>query len=493
MTTESQKIAKYVPKRKLRAIGSYYSVYEATQVGLNRAVELRVLNTKFQADSPELARFQLEFSTLATVDHPNIIRVLDLGVLADHVFYVTDLRDAKSFQELLDKGHPFTVEDVLMYGRALSNAIGHLHRRNILHRDLSASTVYLDQETNVPYIAEFSLIRNQNVQSLTQRGIPTLRMLARTPEALSGLVYDQRTDVYLLGVLLYRLLTGQEPTVARPGSQIDAGIRPRSVNPKIPTEVDQLVSTALKRNPEERFQSAEAFTAEIEKVAEKLDLKAALSEIAEATMTGLKVRLPPRQTPDMKSSRGLSIEPSRSSSSDLEAKKGSSGDVSIAPTKIRLRRTGPSIKVDPVLWIRAHKEYLYLAGAPVLLLVVLSVLIIARPEQSIEGPGTTTHSPGSHRTTGTAQRSSVEPLPARDYGPDVKKVSQAIKAMPTNKENFHQRWYLLDNWIKQLTAAQKAPPFTQSDLVSVRINFYRDEQEACTKLDILYEKASSVL
>src|SRR5439155_5992394 len=123
-------------------------------------VELRVLNCKLKAGSPELARFQHEFSTLGNLDHPNIIRVLDLGVMADHVFYVTDLRNAKPFLELMDKGREFTFDEAITICRQVLAAVGHLHRKRVVHRDLSSSTIFLDLDNNIPYIAEFSLVKN---------------------------------------------------------------------------------------------------------------------------------------------------------------------------------------------------------------------------------------------------------------------------------------------------------------------------------------------
>jgi serine/threonine protein kinase len=493
--------AKYVPKRKIRAVGSYYSVYEATQVGLDRPVELRVLNCKPQRGSPELARFQHEFSTLANLDHPGLIRVLDLGVMADHVFYVTDLRNARSYQELLDKGRTFAVEESIAAVRAVVSALGHLHRRNVLHRDLSASTVYMDLETGNTYIAEFSLVKNLNVQGLTMRGIPTLKLLGRTPEALAGAPYDHRTDLYQAGAFLYRLLTQAEPPTARPidspAAPAGEGFHPRAINPRVPPDLDLLVVKALAQRPEDRHQSAEDLVADLDRIAEKLEVKSMLTEIVETTMTDLRVVRPPPPkkgggdtTVEMKRSDLLGLEgaPSPARASPAET------TVILTPAAARARAAGGSPAgagtIDPLMWLRAHREYAYLAAGPAAVLLLVALLFaLHTPEDETGTPGGQT---GSGRSAGGG-RGRTAPVAAvaeaRDYGPDVKKVAAATSRSPSSKENFHHRWYLLDNWVKQMASQQKTLPFSAGELVSVRISFYRDEGEACQKLDGLYEKA----
>lgn len=479
---------KYVPKRKIRAVGSYYSVYEATQVGLDRPVELRVLNCKLKAGSPELARFQHEFATLGSLDHPNIIRVLDLGVMADHVFYVTDLRNAKSFQELMDKGREFQFDEAIAVVRQVLGAIAHLHRKKVVHRDISSATVYLDQDNNIPYIAEFSVMKNQNVQgpSLTQRGIPTLKTLAKTPEAIKALPYDQRTDLYHAGGFLYRLLTNQEPPLsfAGPGEIADM-CHPRSVNPRVPAELDAVVVKALRASPDDRFQTAEEFQNELDRVSDKLELKTMLSEMVETTLTDNQMVRPIAKKNDK---AVQTLEMSRQEISNIREK-----DKGATTTMVMDRASVPSRKgkkeqvekpFDATEWIRERKEYLYLMGGPCVVVLVISVLMSLHDDSNM---------PGVKAAEAKKKRQEQLKAEAHDYEPDVRKACEMIKGSPCTKDNFHQRWYLLDNWIKQLASDQKKTPFSAADLVSIRINFYRDEGEAAGKLDGLFEKAHKFL
>lgn len=484
---------KYIPKRKIRAVGAYYSVYEATQVGLDRPVELRVLNCKLKAGSPELARFQHEFSTLANLDHPNIIRVLDLGVMADHVFYVTDLRNARSFQELMDKGREFTFEESIAIVRQVLAAVGHLHRKKVVHRDLSSSTVYLDQGNDIPYIAEFSLVKNQAVQgpSLTQRGIPTLKALAKTPEAIKCLPYDARTDLYHAGGFLYRLLTNQEPPLSFAGAgEIADMCHPRSVNPRIPVELDGIVVKALRANPQERYQTAEEFQVDLDRVSDKLELKTMLSEMVETTLTDHQIV---RAIPKKKEPQAVqTLEMHRDQFAALGINKAGSAPSGGATSTLVMQRQPASKKGQPVVdrafdfseWIRDHKEYLYLMGPPCVVVLIVAVLFSLHDDSTL---------PGAAKAAEKKKKQERAIAEQRDYEPDVRKLCELIRGSPSSKENFHQRWYLLDNWIKQLGTMQAPAPFSAADLVSTRINFYRDESEAAGRLDGLYEKAYKFL
>jgi len=401
---------------------------------------------------------------------------------------VTDLRNAKSFLELMDKGREFAAEEAIAIVQQILAAVGHLHRRKIVHRDLSSSTVYLDAETSIPYIAEFSLVKNQNVQgpSLTQRGIPTLKTLAKTPEAIKELPYDTRTDLYHVGGFLYRLLTNQEPPLsfAGPGEIADM-CHPRSVNPRIPPDLDAVVVKSLRASPDDRYQAAEEFVADLVKVADKLELKSMLSEMVETTLTDNQVlKAPPK--------KGAAIQTLELKREDFQAMAAAAKEKNAATGTLVMDRAALGAQsrkgkaqaepkaFEPMGWVREHKEYFYLMGGPLVVVLVISVLMSFHDDSTM---------PGQKAVEQKKKRAAMLAAETRDYGPDVKKVCETIKFSPTTKENFHQRWYLLDNWIKQLGSAQQPTPFTAADLVSTRINFYRDEQEAAGKLDSLYDKA----
>jgi serine/threonine protein kinase len=267
MTQDALK--KYVPKRKLRGVGNYYTVFEAVQVDLDRRVELRVLNYKSDDESSGSKRFALECKTLAALDHPNILKVLDIGVAMDHVFYVTDYRDAKSLQELMDSGVDWAPRDVIEHARSLTSALCHLHRHQVLHRDLSLNSIKVSEETNTAYISEFSLVKNLNLPSLTLDGIERIVQLQATPEEMADLPPSNRTDIFLLGWVMYRMLTYKQPAARRvfdPAALdlVEDRLHPRTADPTIPEELDAIVYQCLRTSPDARYVDAAALLKDLQ-------------------------------------------------------------------------------------------------------------------------------------------------------------------------------------------------------------------------------------
>jgi serine/threonine protein kinase len=502
-------LPKYVPRRKLRTVGGVYTAYEATQVGLNRSVELRVLNATAQLNSPEMLRFQHELRVLASLDHPNILRIIDCGFMEEHAFYVTDLRDTRDLHELTKNGQPFPIDQVLRIGTCLASALAHLHGRHVLHRDLSAASVFLDRETGVPFIAEFSMARNQTVDSLTLRGIPTLRSLIRTPEALAGRACDVRTDVYLLGQLLFRLVAGQDPPPLNDEeSLLGTGIHPRSVNPKVPPELDNFIAKALERRPQDRFATASQMHLELERVTEKLEVKSVLSEIAETTLTEIRVRPTRRISPtDDTMAEGIAL------ASGIVKVKRPAGDtlaegIPLASGIVKVKRqTGQSMtaslhavpqsqtkrKVKAVDDKRqsgggGFGALLFPLAAPCLFIVLIAVLFRMRTDPGT-GSGATNAGGYAASVQSVFKKKDVRSNPSRDYSKDVDGMRDRIRSEATTTTSFHARWYLLLNWSKQLSAAKKRLPFPEAELMGIRRRFYKDEATACQDLDSMYESA----
>ena len=154
-------LKKYVVKAQLRTVGNYMRVFRATQVGLDRDIELRVLDRSPAHSKETFKRFKREFVTLARLDHPNIARLLDFGLTANHIYYTTDFRRSIPLEDLLLKvGAPLKTDELVEVGLALSSALAHIHEQGLLHNNISTSSVFYDLDNARPYIAEFSLMKD---------------------------------------------------------------------------------------------------------------------------------------------------------------------------------------------------------------------------------------------------------------------------------------------------------------------------------------------
>jgi len=199
---ENSKFQKYKIVRKLRSVGAYLDVYLAEQPGLGRAVELRVLCQPVSADSSDYQRFQREYKLLAKLDHPGIIKILDLGQHANRLYYVTTYRKAISLEDLLKETEtPFEVTEAIAIGLNIGDAVRHMHAHKLLHRNISTHTIFYDLDNLRAYIADFATLKGDEDGALSKSEIPFVFDSFFTPEQLYNHPTDRRTDLYLIGVM----------------------------------------------------------------------------------------------------------------------------------------------------------------------------------------------------------------------------------------------------------------------------------------------------
>lgn len=285
-------MGKYSIARELYAHPGYVTVYEAVQEGLGKKVEIRLLAQKVANESAELARFQSEIKTLAILDHPHILRVLDCGANGGRLYYVTDHKVAATLLELVTRDPcPLTLEDKVRIATQLAGALKYMHSKGVLHRGLDLTSVCYDPDVSAAYISQFCFIKNLRTDSLTSRGIPTAMPMLSTPEGVLGQLVDARTDVFQLGCLLFRLLTGQDayPVEKFLGLTADAlrSMPARSLKDVDPAAFEPLtavVDKAIALIPDKRHTSAGQLEDALNDVQKKLKLPRAK---APGTMRGV--------------------------------------------------------------------------------------------------------------------------------------------------------------------------------------------------------------
>ena len=271
---------KYTVKRQLKQLPGNVTVFAAVQKDLDRAVEIRVLNHFVKTDSDEYLRFEREFKTIARLDHPNIIKVFDWGIANDKIYYVAEMKPAKGLDDLLKQGQAkFTVQEVLDIGRQLASAIAYLHKNNIVHRDITFSSINYQKEKKAAYIAHFSLVKNLNLEDLTARGVSHFQSLQLTPEKVLGVTMDHRVDIFLFGALLYQLATEKNP-LASEGEELSLATAeafdfqaPSKIKAHVPESLDEIILKCLAKNPDDRFQSAKDLEDSLNKVFEDNKMK----------------------------------------------------------------------------------------------------------------------------------------------------------------------------------------------------------------------------
>ncbi|MGE0712485.1 MAG: protein kinase [Planctomycetota bacterium] len=244
-----------------------------------RTVGLRVLGALARAlDEADLRRFHRELEALRALSHPHVIGALDHGISADGVPYVvTPLVEGGSLQERLDREGPLSTPEVLELGLALSDALEHVHRAGLLHRDLRPASVLLDREGR-PYLTDFGLSKGEGqvpvAVALARAGHPVGSPGYWPPEQLVGeeVPWDARSEVYALGATLYAALTGHPPLegaslgdvlrVAREQGLVAPSLRRQGVSPLL----DAALLRCLASDAAERPPSARALHEELERL-----------------------------------------------------------------------------------------------------------------------------------------------------------------------------------------------------------------------------------
>ena len=234
--------------------GGMGAVYKARQRRLDRIVALKILLPQAGTEAEFRARFEREARALASLAHPGIVGIHDLGQAGPYCFLVLEFVDGASLRELLREG-PLTARDVLAWVPQLCDALQYAHDRRIVHRDIKPENILIDGDGRVR-IADFGLARllgDEAGVGLSAVAIGTPHYMA--PEQVSGSrALDHRADLYALSVVIYEMLTGQLP-IGRFGPPSDRAAAARPF--------DALVMKSLAPEPEARHQQAHELKSEV--------------------------------------------------------------------------------------------------------------------------------------------------------------------------------------------------------------------------------------
>jgi tRNA A-37 threonylcarbamoyl transferase component Bud32 len=257
--------------------GAMGVVYEALDERLGRTVAIKtVLRSHLDNESTAqdyAARFVREAQAAARLTHPNIVAVYDFGEQDDLSYIVMEFVSGRELADLFRSGHRFTLVEALQIMSELLDALAYAHGQGVVHRDVKPANVLVDRAGRVK-LADFGVARlSSGNQDRTMPGTMVGTPNYMSPEQILGQPVGSRTDIFAAGVVLYQFLTGRQPfegggmfIVQRrilqeeptPPSQVFAGL---------PPVLDRIVSRALAKQPEERYETAAAFAQDLRRLA----------------------------------------------------------------------------------------------------------------------------------------------------------------------------------------------------------------------------------
>ncbi len=266
----SQQIGRYRIERRLGE-GRISRVYLAQDPEIDRPVAVKVLRNRLALDSHSRTQFIREARVVASLEHPCIIPVYDIGEYEGQLFIVMPFMANGSLADRMSK-NPLSELDAVKIFQDIIPALSEAHHNGIVHRDLKPSNILFDRH-NRAFLSDFDLAKLLDETSSSTSGIVGTPHYI-SPEQVFDHPVDARSDIYSLGIILYEMLTGRVPfdadtTIALIMKQsLEAPIAPRQVNPSLSEWVEQVILRAIAKIPDERYQSADEMLTELERVSD---------------------------------------------------------------------------------------------------------------------------------------------------------------------------------------------------------------------------------
>ncbi|MFV9567388.1 Stk1 family PASTA domain-containing Ser/Thr kinase [Thermoanaerobacter mathranii] len=250
--------------------GGMAKVYKAKCHLLNRIVAIKILRPEFAADEDFVKKFRRESQAAASLSHPNIVSIYDVGQEGDIYYIVMEYINGHTLKKLIsENGGPLEVKRAIEIARQVCKALDHAHKNRIIHRDIKPQNILVTEE-DVAKVTDFGIARAANGSTITYTGDVVGTAYYFSPEQAKGGIVDERTDIYSLGIVLYEMLTGKVPfegdspiSVALKHIQ-EQIIPPSTLNEKVPKELDQIVLKATQKDVNLRYQTAADFLKDLD-------------------------------------------------------------------------------------------------------------------------------------------------------------------------------------------------------------------------------------
>jgi tRNA A-37 threonylcarbamoyl transferase component Bud32 len=263
---------------KLLGQGSMGMVFQAEDVQLRRLAALKVMRPDFAAHEQARARFLREARAAAALKHDHVVTIYQVGEEAGVPFLAMEFLNGKSPKEWLRPDRRASVPETLTIAKQIARGLAAAHAAGLIHRDIKPANLWLEAPKGRVKILDFGLARLNASESaaLTQDGAVLGTPAFMAPEQARGEVVDQRCDLFSLGCVLYRMVTGRLPfqgntvyaVLAAVASETPPAVR--ALNPRVPPRLEGLINRLLTKSPEARPGSAQTVLSELQDIEKDL-------------------------------------------------------------------------------------------------------------------------------------------------------------------------------------------------------------------------------
>ena len=253
------------------ARGGMATVYEAIDTRLDRTVALKMMSAALAEDPGFVTRFRREARAAAQLSHPHVVAVFDQGEAAGLPYLAMEYVPGRTLRDVLRDYGALTPEQALTILDPVLEALSAAHDAGFVHRDIKPENILISDDGRVK-VTDFGLARAVTNNTTATQGMIIGTVAYLSPEHVERGDADARSDVYGAGISLFEMVTGQVPFAAESAitvayQHVNADVpAPSSLRPTIPPDVDALVATATRRDPDLRYPDCRAFLADVRRV-----------------------------------------------------------------------------------------------------------------------------------------------------------------------------------------------------------------------------------
>jgi len=262
--------------------GGMAHVYKAKCRLLNRNVAVKILRDEFVNDEEFVKKFRRESQAAASLSHPNIVNVYDVGaeeVNGQRIYYIVmEYINGKTLKEIIREKGKLSLGETLDYSIQMAEALEHAHKNHIVHRDIKPHNIMITEDGRVK-VTDFGIARAATASTVTNTSNVIGSVHYFSPEQARGGYTDEKSDIYSLGIVIYEMATGKVPyegdspiSVALKHIQEDI-LPPRSINPTIPVSLENIIMKCVQKSQLDRYNNASELLRDLRKVKYSIDNK----------------------------------------------------------------------------------------------------------------------------------------------------------------------------------------------------------------------------